>query len=114
MKKYLSLGVIVFISCHMDNSKKLVVARYEDGKIRTIREYKKTNHTSVYKKLVYLRNGKLFQTALVEKGCYIGNKATFFENQRISQIDSLFYPQKVGSKDWSGQVTRFYANGHVM
>jgi antitoxin component YwqK of YwqJK toxin-antitoxin module len=113
LKKNIFILIILFGGCKSNNNKEVIVARYQDGKTRTSIQYYDLTDTSKYFIKVYFNNGDLLQNARVDSGAYIGKKVTYFQNHKVSQVDSLFAPQIIGDKKWTGMVTRFYPNGSI-
>lgn len=114
MKKYIEILLILFGGCQNNNNhREVILAKYPDGKTRTSIQYFNLKDTSKYFINVYFNNGDLFQKATINDGAYIGKKVTYFQNQSVAQIDSLFAPQVIGNKNWTGMVTRFYPNGVI-
>ena len=92
---------------------KKVVARYANGSLAAVKSYPDENDTTTYRLTNYYPDGKIFKTGQIQNGKYIGNKITYFENGKISQIDSLFHPCPRFIKEWDGILFRFNENGTI-
>jgi antitoxin component YwqK of YwqJK toxin-antitoxin module len=113
MNKILISLLLIIASCQNIKTKRVITATYDDGKIRSVREYPNNRDTLTYKIFIFYKSGKILQLAEVKEGYYIGKKVMYFENQNIAQVDSFFLPQLGNDPNWNGQVTRFYENGKI-
>jgi len=113
VKKYIVIIIVLFEACQPKDNRIVILAKYPDGKMKTSVQYFHLNDTLKYSLKEYFQNGELYHEATVNDGTFIGRKIKYFGNRLVAQIDSLFVPQVIGSKNWTGMVTRFYSNGVI-
>jgi antitoxin component YwqK of YwqJK toxin-antitoxin module len=113
MNRSLYFLVLILFSCNPNKTKEIIVARYKNGNIKILNKYPDSKDTSTYISKVYFANGNLAQTVEFRNSMFVNKKITYFKNQNIYQIDSLYFPQSRENGNWSGQVTRYYANGNI-
>lgn len=105
-------AIILFllgISCTRKGKK--VVDRYRDGNVFAVCVYPDTEDTTTFELLNYYPDGKIFKEGEIKNDEYVGNKVSYYESGKISQIDSLFYPQARHDPKWNGILTRYNQNG---
>jgi antitoxin component YwqK of YwqJK toxin-antitoxin module len=113
MKKEILILILCFAGCQNNSHREVILVKYPDGKIRTLKQYIDPQDTSKYYINVYFDNGNLFQKATISNDAYIDKNVTYFKNHSVYQVDSLLDPQIVGNKNWNGVVTGFYPNGNI-
>jgi len=93
---------------------KKIIGRYADGTPGVVYEYADKGDTSNYISKDYYPNGSIRRIAIVTNGQVTGKVTTYYENGKISQIDSLLHPRKIiDDGDWDADVTSFYDNGVI-
>jgi antitoxin component YwqK of YwqJK toxin-antitoxin module len=98
-------------ACQNIERKNKIMQRYPDGNTKTLITYFNANDTTKFLVKEFLENGSLYHEATVNNGEFIGKKIKYYQDKTVAQIDSLFVPESVGSKNWTGMVIRFYPTG---
>lgn len=113
----LRIVVVLFLICLVPmsckNPIKKVISRYPDGTPGVIYEYSDKNDTLNFISKSYYHNGNIHKISTVVGGKFIGKPTTFYENGKISQIDSLLHRRSPDENDWDADVVTFYNNGSV-
>lgn len=86
---------------------------YSNGKIKTEYVYPDKSDSLNYTIYEYFENGKIEFRGLVEKGRFVGQKITYYDNGNIKQIDSLDKPCLLDNCCCDGKVTRFNSSGFL-
>jgi antitoxin component YwqK of YwqJK toxin-antitoxin module len=109
-----SIEVILMLSgIGCTHQVKRVMATYSNGNASSILVYPDGRDTTTFEITNYYPDGKIFKHGQIRNGKYVGKKVTYFENGRVYQIDSLFYPSPRHAKEWGGLLFRFNENGTI-